>query len=642
MNNALADTGDVRRELEELEAESVGWSPSPRLRHLDSFMSWVMTGLFLANLVLVVVATFKRYLLHSGLADSVEISKLLLGGLVFLGSAIAFNQGEHRSLRLFVDMLPERLRSCADAFVIGVVGAFAVVMLRASWSWLRGAEGIIIGTDFPAWIEAVPLVAGMALLIVYCAALLADKGLVACLGGLVGVVAVGVVMLLSQQMYPDITALEPAFTFYLVVLLVLLLGGVPIGFCFGIVVVGLLFSAGDTITIEGVARRTTSSSTEFILTAVPFFVFAGLLMERGGSTRRIIEVAKSWIGHIRGGLGHVTVGSMYFMSGVTGSEAADVAAVGTFMRRPLREQGWSGGEATGILVASSVMGASVPPSIGLVVLGAASSLSVGSLFVAGFLPAAFLALVLLLAVYVRARMKGMQPDPRATWGERLLAIRGALFALGIPVLIVGGMVFGVGTPTELAAVAAAYVLIVEVAIERSVGWRDLVDVATKTAVMSGMILFIVATASGLVYVSTYALIPQSFGESVLEMAGGSKYAFLFLTVLALIPLGMLMEGLPALLIFPSVFLPFATQIGVDPIHYGILMFIAVYIGANLPPLGAGYFFAAAVMKTPLQKGFGPALGYLSIVVVGLCLLILFPAITTLLPDLIGAGGSESP
>jgi tripartite ATP-independent transporter DctM subunit len=281
------------------------------------------------------------------------------------------------------------------------------------------------------------------------------------------------------------------------------------------------------------------------------------------------------------------------------------------------------------------MGASVPPSIGLIILASATGVSVGALFLAGFLPAAILALTLSLAVYIRARRKGIVGAPRINWRGRTNAIKGAFFAGGLPIIIIGGLVSGFVTPTEVSAVAVVYVLIVELLVHRKLRISDLTRVAVDTAILTGMLLFIVATASGLVYVSTFAGIPQQVGEALAAWSGDIPMVFLFMTVLALIPLGMLTEGLPALLIFPPLFLPTAIDLGINPLHYSMLMFFAVYIGANIPPLGSGYYLGATVMRIQIKDGILPVLGYLGIVAAGVMLLALIPDSVTWVPRLFG-------
>lgn len=597
----------------------------------------VMVALLCSNVALVFAVTILRYVFDVGVTWSPEMTKLLLAGLVFPGSAVAFLRGEHRSLRLALDVLPDRVAYTLDSVTLGMISLFGGALTYGAWQWLSTATGTMLGTQVPLDLMAWPLIVGGLLLTSFAVAILAARGARQTLAGTIGGVGLALLVVLAPPAlgFHGMDNLETAFLFWGAVLVVLLLGGMPIAFCFGITAIALGWGTDGLIPISGIARRLTGNSSEFVLAAVPFFIAAGLLMEAGDMTRRIIALAHSFIGHIRGGMGHVMVGSMYFMSGVTGSEAADVAAVGTVMRRPMLEAGFKGPETTGILVASSVMGASVPPSIGLIVMAASTTLSVGTLFMAGILPAIVLAVVLAVAVYIRARWQGIQGSAKASWRDRSRALTASLFAMGLPLIIIGGLTVGFGTPTELSAVAVIYVLIIELIVHRQLSLPKLWRVFVDTSVLTGMLLFIVASASALVYVSTFALIPQRVGTFLADVAGSNATMYLFLTVLALIPLGMLTEGLPALLIFPPLFLPPAELLGINPFHYAMLMFIAVYIGANMPPLGAGYYFAASVVKIPIKSGMVPAASYLGIVTIGLCLLVLLPQTVLLIPEMAG-------
>lgn len=611
------------------------WAPSARVRRLETVIIGVLAVLLGLNLVLVAASTVLRYFFHASIPSGYAVSNLLLAGLVFLGSAVAFHHGEHRSLRLVLDYFPAHVQRVIDASTIWMVTAFACLLIYSGVRWLVDAPPKIAGSVLPGWVETLPILVGSSLLVVYCVALLLDLGWRALAMGLLGPASLAVFVVAIKDRLGGLESLQTASLVFFIVLLLLLFLGMPVAFCFGVVTACLIVVADGAIDLSGLSRRTSAASSDFILTAIPFFVAAGFLMEAGDITHRITAAARAFVGHIRGGMAHVTVGSMYFMSGVTGSEAADVAAVGTVMRTSLRSSGWTPAESTGILVASSVMGATVPPSIGLIIVGAATSLSVGALFMGGFLPAAVLGLVLMSFVYVRARAKGILGEPKASWRARITAVRRALLALGLPAIVVYGMVSGFATPTELSAICVFYVLLIELGFYRRLRFGQIMSVARSTAIMSGMILFIVATASGLVYIATFAGIPQLLGSELADVSSNSKLLYLFLTIFALVPLGMLMEGIPALLIFPPLLLPTALLLGANPYHYATLMFIAVLIGANMPPLGAAYYFATSVMRVPIKDAMAPAVGYLGIICAGLAVLILVPDIVLILPTAMG-------
>jgi tripartite ATP-independent transporter DctM subunit len=626
---------DYESVTEDIPQEAAAWPPTKRLRGLERVVEFALVILFSVNLALVVVVTILRYAFNTGVPWSLEISQLLLAGLVFMGSAVALNRGEHRSLRLIVDLLPERVRRANDSFLIMSIGVFSGVLVYGGVLWFANESGFLLGSSIPTWVATIPIIAGSALTMIYCVALLMDRDAVSNIwGAVVTAVLIGAIYM-GTIAFPGPRYIAGAVGAALILLLVLLLVGMPIAFVFGISTAAVVFASQGLVPVESVVRRATENAGSFVLAAVPFFIAAGLMMEAGDITRRIIATARAFIGHFRGGVAQVMIGSMYFMSGVSGSEAADVAAVGTIMRRPMRQAGYTPGEATGIMVAACVMGATVPPSIGLIVIAASTELSVGTLFFAGFLPAAALALILVVTVYLRARSKGISGEPRQGWGDRARAIKGAAFAFGLPIIVLGGLLGGFGTPTELSAFAVVYVLIVELLVHRKLRFKELWRVIVDTGVLTGMILFIVAMASALVYLATLARIPQSIGSALVSIGGTSQTAFLILTILALIPLGMLMEGIAALLVFPALLMPTAIMLGVNPIHYAICMFIAIYIGANAPPLGAGFYFASAVLRSPIKAAVVPTFAFLGIVTVGLFVLVFFPQITLIVPQMLG-------
>lgn len=615
------------------QAGGAGWSPSPKLKILERWVSYALATLLTLNIGLVFVAALLRYFLGFGLPWSLEVSKLLLSGVVFLGSAVAFHHGEHRSLRIILDMLPKPVAATIDAFHVWIVAGFSVVFGLSGIAWFNASHDTILGSNLPTQLMTVPPLLGVALMLIMCVAILSEMRRKAMMIGLIAAAVFGGLVALSMQYYSGLIALPAAFALYGAVLLVLIFLGMPVGFSFAVICTILVATTDGAIAWAGLARRL--GDMEFVLVAVPFFIAAGLLMEAGDITERIIRVARAFVGHFRGGMGQVTIGSMYFMSGVTGSEAADVAAVGTVMRKPMARAGFSGGESTGILVAASVMGASVPPSIGLIVLAAATGVSVGALFLGGVVPAAVLAVVLSIAVYIRARIKGVSGEPKLSGKERLKRIKGAAFAIGLPVIIIGGLTSGLATPTEVSAVSVVYVLLVEFLVHRKLRVRQLLGIAVDTSVLTGMLLFIVAAASSLVYVSTFALIPQRVGKMLVTAAGSVPVVFLLITILALILLGMLMEGLPALMILPPLLMPTALSLGIDPLHYAMVMFFAVYIGANIPPIGAGYYLAASVMRIRIKDGMLPSIAYLGIVALGVVILALLPELTLAVPRWLG-------
>ena len=367
----------------------------------------------------------------------------------------------------------------------------------------------------------------------------------------------------------------------------------------------------------------------FVLLAIPFFMVAGTLMEVTGMARRMIDM----VGHWTGGLLIAEVLAMYIFSGISGSKAADIATVGSIMKVPLREHGYPPTESVAVLAASAAMGETIPPSLMLLVLGSITTLSVGSLFVAGLLPAAVLALALIIAVVVRSRLNGYRKGEAFNFRRALRSTPPAIPAFLVPIIVVGGIVGGIASPTESATFAVVYGFIAASIVYHSIGPRLAWTALRDAALTAGMVLFMVAASNLL----SQAIVIDGLGRALANgfAALESQTAFLFVTMLVMIVVGFVLEGLPAVLIAAPILLPVATRIGIDPLQYGIVLTMAVGIGVFLPPVGIGYFIACAIGEAPVNATMRPSLIYNIVLVLGLILVIVFPQITVWLPHLFG-------
>lgn len=605
-----------------------------RLAGFDRVLKLCLAGILVVDTILIFMGALLRYVFDVSLEWSVEVGELMLAALGFLGAATAFARGEHRSVRILLTRFPSVVQGALDAMSLWLVTVASIAIaygtLRILPDQMRTTMNYI---DAPQAIIFLPLIAGTIVLALYALVAMAAMPRRHVLYGLAGCLALGLLIYVLQG-FPYFRSLPHAYVVAVSLVLALMIVGLPVAFGFAVASMAFIWLSGS-LPIETLGISMTRGTSSFVLTAVPLFIAAGLVMGASDVTAGLIRLAKSLVGHIRGGLGMVTVTTMYFMSGVTGSEGADTAAVGSVVSKPMRQAGYSGAETTAILTASAVMGATVPPSIGLVVLASVTGLSVGALFLSGFLPAIVLAAVLAVMVYVRARQKKIPAEAAMTWGQRLRAFVDALPATLMPVIILGGLVGGAATPTEVSAVAVVYAIAVAMLYYRDVTWRRMLDVFIDTVSLTGMVLFILATASTLAQLGTLAGVPQAISQYLADETGKNVYLFVAITLLALIPIGMLLEGLAALYIAPPLLLPIAVALGMNPLHYAVLIFIAVQIGTFCPPLGVGYYIAAGVTGTGIEEGIPATLAYLGVVVLGLCVLALFPVLTLVVPRLFG-------
>ncbi|MGH7051093.1 MAG: TRAP transporter large permease, partial [Acetobacteraceae bacterium] len=411
--------------------------------------------------------------------------------------------------------------------------------------------------------------------------------------------------------------------------------GVPVGFV--LAAVGTIYiletGAAPPIAIAMTAQRGTGG---FIFLALPFLILAGFIMDKGGIGGRIVAFLTALLGHLRGGLLQVMVGSMYLISGLSGSKAADVAAVGAVMRDMLNHEHISDAEGAAVLAASAAMGETVPPSIAMLVLGSITSLSIAALFIGGLLPAAVIALCLMVLIWFRARR-----DPvRRRWiGGRVLlrTALGAALPLGMPVMLFAGILLGIATPTEVSAFAVLYGLVLATVFYRAMGWSEFLRAVIDTAMLTGMVLFILAAAAGFSWALTVAYLPQRL-VGLLQGVHNSQTIFLIGSVVLLIVVGTLLEGLPALNVLAPLLLPIAGQIGISQLHYGIILVVAMGVGAFLPPAGVGFYVCCAVMRTPIEGAARAMLPYLAVLLLGVLIVAFVPWFTLFLPHTFGFAG----
>jgi len=429
------------------------------------------------------------------------------------------------------------------------------------------------------------------------------------------------------------TAILSALLLFLFTILI----GLPVGFALLLSTTAYLWTS-DTVPLIALSQNMVDGSGNFVLLALPFFIFAGLIMERGGISFRLVRFVHALVGHLRGGLLQVMVLSMYLVSGLSGSKTADVAAVGSVMRDMLDREGYAIDEGAAVLAASAAMGETVPPSIAMLVLGSITTISMGALFIGGLVPAAVIAVCLMVLIYLRARRFNMPRSPRAGARERLRTGAGAILPLAMPVILFAGILLGIATPTEVSSFAVIYGLLLAFLVYRAFDSRIFLRTVIDSATLAGMVLFILAAASGFSWALTVAYLPQRLVE-LLNGAHNSTTVFLLGSMVLLIAVGSLLEGLPALIILAPLLLPIAGQIGLSELHYGIVLLIAMGIGAFLPPVGVGFYVACAIIRTDIEGATRKMVPYLLVLVVGLLIVAFVPWFTVFLPAAFGLGGA---
>lgn len=416
-------------------------------------------------------------------------------------------------------------------------------------------------------------------------------------------------------------------------LFILMFLGVPIAISLGLAgAVTIMFFSQDSV--SSLAIKLFETSEHYTLLAIPFFLLAGAFMTTGGVARRLIDFANATVGHIRGGLAIAAVLSCMLFAALSGSSPATVAAVGSIAIAGMVRSGYPVGFGTGIICNAGTLGILIPPSVVMVVYAASTETSVGKLFMAGVVPGLMLGITLMIAIYIVARIKKLPAQPRATVKEWLTAARKAVWGLLLMIIILGGIYSGIFTPTEAAAVAAVYSWFVAVFIYKDIKLRDCPKVLLESAKLSVMLMFIIANAMLFAHVLTTEQIPQLITNTVVEW-NLQPWTFLLVVNIVLLIAGAFMEPSAIILILAPILFPIAVQLGIDPIHLGIIMVVNMEIGLITPPIGLNLFVASAVSKMPLSDVVKAAMPWLLLLLTFLILITYIPAISLALPNWIG-------
>ena len=415
------------------------------------------------------------------------------------------------------------------------------------------------------------------------------------------------------------------------ILFILFFINVPIGFSLGIA--SLIVMLIRDIPLITIAQKMFTGVDSFPLLAVPFFILAGDIMDAGGISERIVRFAQALVGHIRGGLAHVSVTASMFFAGISGSSVADTAAVGSIMIPAMEKSGYGKSYSAAVCAAAGSVGCIIPPSIPMVVYGVLGSVSIADLFLGGAIPGLLIGFSLMILAYFVARARG--GFEKQQWGgfkETWDSLKKAVFALIMPGIIVGGIIGGIFTATESGAIAVAYGLFIGLFVFKSIRLRDLPKVFIRSSATTGMVMMIITTASIFRFLLTIDQVPQQVADIFLMMTDNPYVLFALINILLLI-IGTFMDTLSALIIMAPIFLPVVKGFGMDPVHFGVVVVINLAIGMATPPLGVCLFVACGIANisvTDITKAIWPFL----LVLIGVLFLVTYLTPTTLwLPGL---------
>lgn len=383
-------------------------------------------------------------------------------------------------------------------------------------------------------------------------------------------------------------------------LLLFLLLAVPVAFALLLASLGTIVFTEVDLPFSLLTQVMLTSNDSFPLMAIPFFILAGILMGRGGVSERLLNIANTFVGHYRGGFPIAVVITAMFFSAISGSGPATVAAIGSIMIPEMVKRGYNKRFATALVACAGTIGIIIPPSIPLVVYGVSSGTSIGSLFKAGILPGILMGLALILWAYLHARKENYQPERKATGKERLAALNQGKGALFMPVVILGGIYGGIFTPTEAAVIAVVYGIVLSFFIYRELTFKKMLGIFYDAALQTGTIMIIVAAAAVFGRLLALEQIPNNVAASILSLTD-NPLVFLLLINLLLLVVGTFMETIAAVIILTPILLPLAVQMGINPIHLGIVMIVNLSIGFITPPLGMNLFVASSIAKIKIES-----------------------------------------
>lgn len=587
-----------------------------------------VAAIFIAfDTALLLVGVIARYVFHRPIIWSDELAVTLLVWISMLGAGIAARRNGHMRLTAFVDRLPGSMKRRANAFagVICIVSLAclvlpSVMLVHDHWAIRTAALGITEAIR----LSAIPT--GLLLMLIgVLPRYLATTRIADTVTAVVALLIVAGLLWASRGVLADLENWA-LVVFFVVGVFGSVLVGVPIAFAFGLATLAYLqFMTTTPLTV--VAERVNGGIAELLLLSIPIFIVLGLLLEITGMARTLIGFLVAIVGHVRGGLNYVLLGAMFLISGISGSKAADMAAVAPMLMPEMKRRGYDEGELVALFAVSGGMSETIPPSLVLIALGSVAGISVAALFTAGLLPALLGSFLIGLVVFLKSRRSTEVRLEKAGLKEIVRTGIKALPVLALPVLIRVLVVEGVATATEVATIAVVYTLVVGLLMRAKLGWRQLKSVLVESANLTGVVLLILGMATAM----AWALTQSGFAESLAVWIGqfpGGRIGFLIASIVMFAVLGSLLEGLPALIVLGPLLFPAAELIGINQIHYAMVVIFAMSIGLFAPPFGVGYYMACIVSRISPDAGMKKIVPYLAALLLATVLLAVVPAIST--------------
>jgi tripartite ATP-independent transporter DctM subunit len=606
-----------------------GGAPGAAFR--SPWWMWPLEGVSAALMLLVTVlllaGVVSRYVFGRPLVWSDEVVSISFVWLTMLGAAIALHRNEHLRLNLFVEMLPPRSRELVHAFALAAMAAMLVALIGPAVDYARDewdirTPALDMPNAFRVGSIAFGLAAMLAMLAVYAVRTVRKTDLA------VALVVVAAVAAACWGLSPQLSKLG---TLNIAIFLVgfvagCLVAGVPIAFCFGVgAICYLAFSTHVPLTV--VIGRMDEGMSSIVLVSVPIFVLLGCVLDATGMGKAIVDFLASLLGHIKAGMSYVLLGSLFIVSGISGSKVSDMATVAPALFPEMKRRGHKPGEMVALLATGAAMADTVPPSIVLIVLGAVAGVSIAGLFQAGFVVAMVLLFVLVVLARWKARGEDMHGARRTPWRQVGRLVLVAAPALVLPFIIRTAVGEGVATATEVSTVAVVYALFVGHVLYGGIGLRKFYRMLVETAALSGAVLFVLGAASAMAWAITQSGVVQQLSAFMTSLPGGWA-AFMAVTIVVFLILGCLLEGLPAVLLLAPIMFPIAKKLGIHDVHYSMVIVCAMNVGLMMPPIGVGFYIACRIGDAKPDEVIGAIWPYLLALLVGVAVIAAVPWIST--------------
>jgi tripartite ATP-independent transporter DctM subunit len=568
-----------------------------------------------------------RYVIHVPLVWTDELATTLFLWLSMLGAVIALRRNEHMRMTAFIDRASPRVKELLQVFAVTSSLLFLVLILFPAYGYAY-EESFIVTPALEinnAW-TAAALPAGIALMVVVSVFRLIQlddrKTVVPCLAG---TVALALAFWLAKPLFDGLGDAN-LIIFFVVIVAANVFSGVPIAFSFALATFGYLTLTTHTPIVVMVGRMNAGMSN-LILLAVPLFIFLGALIEMTGMAKAMIQFLASLLGHVRGGLSYVLIGAMYLISGISGSKIADMAAITPVLFPEMQKRGAKPGELIALLAATGAQTETIPPSIVLITIGSVTGVSIAALFEGGIMPAVVLGLALCSVVWWRHRKEDFSQFSRTAKKEILRLFVVALPAVSLPFVIRASVVEGVATATEVSTIGVVYSILIGLFIYRQFNWKRIVPMLIETASLAGAIMLIIGCATAMAWALTQSGFSGDLARMMASVPGGA-YGFLAISVATFIILGSVLEGIPAIVLFGPLLFPVARELGINEVHYSMVVIFSMGIGLFSPPFGVGYYGACAISKVDPGEGMRHIGGYIAALLIGLFVVAAVPWFST--------------